>query len=100
MTGLQASFPGQVFMLKGVVRRFCACGSGLRCECELPQPRTRWTVERLAELRELMRDHGSVAIAAARLDETVNGCNLALDALMSRTPAHALAVLEAKKTRP
>lgn len=82
-----------------LVRRFCGCGADNACRCGLPRRLTGWTVESLTELRQLMHDHGSLHAAAALLGETSHECNLALDALMSRTPTHALAVLEARKAR-
>lgn len=99
MTWGQTAFSPSAVLVDQVIRRFCECGVHNRCSCGRPPRVTGWTVAKLAELRELMRDHGSVAIAAARIDETVHECNRALNALLGRTPAHALAALEAAKAR-
>lgn len=82
-----------------VLRRFCGCPIAGGCVCGLPRPTTRWTVDRLDRLWALMKEHGSVHVAAQLLDETVHECNVALDALLGRTAAHALAALEAKAAR-
>lgn len=80
----------------GLVRRYCRCDFVRRCTCGDPTPASGWTVERLARLRALMNEHGSVAIAAFLLGEPAQRCNIALNDLLGRTPAHALAVLEAR----
>lgn len=85
--------------LAGFVRRFCECGALNRCVCNRPRPASGWTVGRLSYLRELMHDHGSVGVAADVLGDSVQRCNLALNALLGRTPAHALAALEAAAER-
>lgn len=88
-----------------IVRRFCSCAprpagwEDYRCGCGLPRPRTSWSVGRLSRLRELMREHGSLATVAHLLDETQHDCNLALDALLGATPTQALARLEAQAAR-
>lgn len=94
--------------MTGIVRRFCDHPLRERgphgwdrppCLCGLPRPVSRWTVAKLARLRQLMHEHGSVAIAARLLDERVHDCDIALAALMGRTPAHALAAIEAALER-
>lgn len=82
-----------------IIRRFCACGAMNRCVCDLDPPRSGWTVEALAELRQLMREHGSVETVAMLTGASQRDCNLALNALIGRTPTHALAALEAKVPR-
>jgi len=82
-----------------IVRRFCACGARNRCRCDLPPARSGWTVEGLVELRQLMREHASLETVALLTGASRRECNVALNALVGRTPAHALAALEARKTR-
>jgi hypothetical protein len=95
-----AALPSRDAVLQGgLMRRFCSCGLQNHCVCGLPRPASGWTVGRLSMLRELMREHGSMTIAAQLLGESTHNTNLALDALLGRTPTHALAVLEAKAKR-
>ena len=82
-----------------IVRKFCACGATNRCRCDLPPGRSGWTVEGLTELRQLMREHASLETVALLTGASRRECNVALNALVGRTPAHALAALEARKTR-
>lgn len=82
-----------------LLRRFCSCELERVCQCGGEPSKSGWTVEGLTELKELMREHGSVQTAALLLNRTVHDCNIALDRLMSRTPVHALAVLEAWAAR-
>lgn len=82
-----------------LVRRFCGCGAANDCRCGLPRPQTGWTVDGLAELRQLMREHGSLETVAYLTARTRHECNLALDALLGATPVHALARLEAQAAR-
>lgn len=77
-----------------IVRRYCACGQLNRCTCGLPRPSSGWTVGRLAELRTLRREGFSLEHAAFQVASTPQRCNIALNALVGRTPGHALAVLE------
>ncbi len=83
----------------GLVRRYCGCGGLNACRCGLPRPNSGWTVASLTRLRTAMRDHGSLQIAAAELGDSVQNCNIALNALLGRTPTHALAALEAKAAK-
>ena len=53
----------------------------------------------LAELRQLMREHANLETVALLTGASRRECNVALNALVGRTPAHALAALEARKTR-
>lgn len=82
-----------------IVRRFCACGTMIRCHCDLPPARSGWTVEGLAELRQLMREHGSLETVALITGASRRDCNVALNALIGRTPVHAFAALEAGMPR-
>jgi len=82
-----------------IVRRFCACGAMNRCDCDLPPPRSGWTVDSLTELRQLMREHGSLETVAMITGVSRRDCNVALNALIGRTPVHALAALEAGMPR-
>jgi hypothetical protein len=82
-----------------IIRRFCACGTKNHCRCDLPPARSGWTVEGLVELRQLMREHASLETVALLTGASRRECNVALNALVGRTPAHALAALEARKTR-
>jgi hypothetical protein len=82
-----------------IVRRFCDCGITNRCHCDLPPARSGWTVEALAELRQLMREHRSLETVAELTGASRRECNVALNALIGRSPAHALAALEARKVR-
>ena len=96
MTGLAITTQGIDALIAsgGFLRRFCECSPG-RCACGLPQTRSGWTVESLTELRDLMALHRSVAIVARMTGWNARDCNIALNALMGRTPVHALAALEA-----
>lgn len=78
-----------------LIRRFCHCALEQLCRCGLQPSRSGWSVAGLIELQQLMAEHGSVATAARLLNRTLQDCNIALDRLMGRTPAHALAALEA-----
>ena len=79
-----------------IVRRYCSCDFTPACRCDLPATRTGWTVESLAELRQAMKDHGSLSAAAAIVGEPLQRANVALEALLGRSPAQALAALEAR----
>lgn len=81
-------------LFSSVVRRFCACELERICRCGLPRTRSGWSVESLTTLRATMREHGSLETTAAVLGESRRRCNVALNALIGRTPAHALAALE------
>lgn len=83
----------------GIIRRYCSCASLRLCTCSLPAPRSGWSIERLERLRQVMREHGSLAIAAAAVDETLQRANIALEALLGRTPEQAMAALEARASR-
>lgn len=83
----------------GIIRRYCVCELGRGCLCDLASSRSGWTIEKLARLRQSMRDHGSLSIAAAEVDETVRRANVALEALLGRSPQQAFAALEAKVAR-
>lgn len=87
-------------LLGSFVRRFCSCGFVRACGCGEAQPISGWTVTGLTELRQLMREHGSLLRVAALLMRSGRDCNVALDALLGRSPTHALAVLEARAARP
>lgn len=78
----------------GMLRRYCACGVINRCGCGLPVAASGWSVAGLQDLRDLMREHGSLHAVAALTGRSVRECNRALNALIGRTPAHALAALE------
>lgn len=82
-----------------LMRRFCSCDFTAPCRCGQEPPKSGWTVHGLAHLWDLMKEHGSLAIAAQLLDRTQHDCNIALDALLGATPAHALARLEARVER-
>lgn len=82
-----------------LVRRFCSCDFVRVCHCGLPQTRSGWTVAALARLKREMQEHGSLQRAAETLGESRQRCNIALDALLGRTPTHALAALEAKAAK-
>lgn len=83
----------------GFIRRFCSCGAVNRCACGLPRPESGWTVAGLTALRQAMKDHLCLATVSAVTGRTTHDCNVALFALMGRTPAHALAALEAKAAK-
>ena len=83
----------------GLVRRFCGCDFVRVCHCGLPQTRSGWTVGALSRLKLEMQEHGSLQRAAETLGESRQRCNIALDALLGRTPTHALAALEAKAAK-
>jgi hypothetical protein len=85
-----------IAMGHALLRRFCGCAFERACKCGGEPSRSGWTVESLSELQQLMREHGSVQTAALLLNRTVRECNIALDRLISRSPVHALAVLEAR----
>jgi hypothetical protein len=75
------------------IARFCGCRSGA-CNCGLKRPMSGWTVESLTELQNEMRLHLSLKAVVEQLGGDTQGYNIALNALLGRTPAHALAVLE------
>ncbi len=79
-----------------ILRLFCACGADNHCRCGRDKPASGWTVAALEDLRDLMREHQSLFTVAALTGRTRRECNVALDALLCRTPTHALAVLEAQ----
>lgn len=81
--------------LGAIIRRFCSCELERVCRCGLPRTRTGWTVASLSRLREVHGQTHDLTLTAMMLGETRNRCNLALDHLIGRTPAHALAALEA-----
>lgn len=83
----------------GFIRRFCSCGVNNRCSCGLPLPATGWTVAGLTEVRQAMKEHLSLSAVVEITGRSRHDCNVALFALMGRTPAHALAALEAKAAR-
>jgi hypothetical protein len=65
-----------------------------------PMTRSGWTVSKLTELREVAADFGGdLTEIASLIGETRRRCNIALDALVGRTPEQALAVLEAAADR-
>lgn len=82
-----------------LVRRYCGCGSMNRCVCGLPRPASGWTVERLEQLKALSKGGADLATAASALGETAQRCNRALDAMIGRSPTHALAFLERQAAR-
>lgn len=82
-----------------LVRRFCACDFVSPCRCGLEPPKSGWTVAALTEVRDLMREHRSLAVVASLTSRTRRDCNIALDALLGATPTHALARLEARAER-
>ena len=84
---------------RAIVRRYCGCGVLNRCICNLPRPASGWTIERLSELRRLKCEGLSLDDAAFELGESRQRCNIALNALIGRTPAHALAALEHQAKR-
>lgn len=88
-----------IAMGSALLRRFCSCGVDNDCRCGLPRRLTGWTVEGLAELRQLMREHHSLDVVASLIGETKHECNKALDALLGATPTHALARLEAQSAK-
>lgn len=83
----------------GIIRRYCSCDLERICRCDLPHTLSGWTVAKLSQLRMTMRDHGSLSIAAAEVSETRQRANVALEALLGRTPVQALAALEARASR-
>jgi len=85
--------------IPGIVRRYCSCDLVRACRCSLPATTCGWTVQKLARLRQAMRDHGSLSIAAAAVDETQHRANIALEALLGRNPHQALAAMEARAAR-
>lgn len=82
-----------------LVRRYCSCEPRTPCVCGLKPTRSGWSAPALAELKLAMKQLGSVTATAHRLNRTTHDCNRALDALIARTPTHALAVLEAQSAR-
>ena len=82
-----------------IVRRYCSCDFTRVCRCGLPATRSGWTVESLAALKRANREHGSLSRAAAEVGEPLQRTNIALEALLGRTPAQALAALEARAAR-
>lgn len=78
----------------GIVRRYCDCGVRQSCRCGLPLASSGWSVAGLTDLRDLMREHGSLKTVARLSGRSVRECNRALNALLGRTPVHALAALE------
>lgn len=83
----------------GFIRRFCSCGADNRCVCGRPRAVTGWSIGGLMEVRRIMRLHHSLAAVVVQTGRSSHDCNIALNALMGRTPAHALAALEAKTER-
>jgi hypothetical protein len=77
-----------------LIRRYCGCGALNRCCCGLPKPDSGWTVERLQELQALRHEGHSVSDCAFQLGQDAQRVNIAINVMMGRTPAHALAVLE------
>lgn len=62
-----------------------------------PRGRSGWTIAKLALLRELNREFRSDLVEIADLlGETRHHCNLALDAMLGRSPIEAYAFLEAR----
>ena len=83
----------------GIIRRYCSCDLERVCGCDLVRTRSGWTVEKLIRLQQAMREHRSLRAAAAEVEETCHRANLALDAMLGKSPAHALAALEARASR-
>ncbi|NBW06949.1 MAG: hypothetical protein EBR82_02860 [Caulobacteraceae bacterium] len=77
-----------------IVRRYCDCGALNRCVCGLPRADSGWTVDRLQRLRILRLEGHSVSECAFQLGQDAQQTNIAINAMLGRTPAHALAVLE------
>lgn len=82
-----------------IIRRYCRCDLERICRCGLPSSRSGWTVAKLARLQQAMREHGSLGPAAAEVGETRHRANVALDAMLGKSPVHALAALEARASR-
>lgn len=82
-----------------LLRRFCRCDFVSPCGCGQEPPRSGWTVAGLTGLRDLYREHRSLTRVAALTSRRQHDCNVALDALLGRTPTHALAVLEAQAAK-
>lgn len=83
----------------GIIRRYCRCDLERICRCDLPRTLSGWTVGKLSRLRLVMHEHGSLSTAAAEVAETLQRANIALEALLGRTPTQALAALEARASR-
>lgn len=82
-----------------LIRRYCSCASAEPCTCGLKPRKSGWTAKELAALQATMKQLASVSAAALKLQRTTHDCNRALDVLVGRTPAHALAVLETQTAR-
>lgn len=83
----------------GFIRRYCSCDLERICRCGLPSSRSGWTIDKLTRLQQAMREHGSLGPAAAEVGETRHRANVALDAMLGKSPVHALAALEARASR-
>lgn len=60
-----------------------------------PKTRSGWTVEALTDLWDLMKSfRGDLVEVAVAMGESQHRCNLALDALVGRTPEEAFRWLE------
>lgn len=82
-----------------IIRRYCACDLERVCRCDLPRTLSGWTVGKLSRLRLAMQEHASLSVAASEVSETLQRANIALEALLGRTPSQALAALEARASR-